>query len=65
MTLVARSVMAEAPRPVRIAIDGCTECEPERTPRPYICTYHDGFWDGWITATDAPENDIPKEVHDD
>lgn len=54
MTLVARSVMAEAPRPVRIAIDGCTECEPERTPRPYICTYHDGFWDGWITATDAP-----------
>jgi hypothetical protein len=30
----------------RAAVESCSECEAERTPRAYICTYHEGWMDG-------------------
>ena len=28
----------------------CDGCEVVRRPRMFLCTYHEGFWDGWDTA---------------
>lgn len=28
----------------------CTDCETDRRPLMFICTYHEGWWDGWEAA---------------
>lgn len=28
----------------------CDECEADRRPRMFVCTYHEGFWDGYDQA---------------
>lgn len=32
---------------LRAKVEKCPSCEADRRPRMFVCTYHEGFWDGY------------------
>lgn len=32
----------------------CPSCETDRRPRMFICSYHEGWWDGWSAKEEQP-----------
>jgi hypothetical protein len=47
------------PAAVLAQVEACSECQPERRPRMYVCGYHEGWWDGWDAHAETA--DPPKE----
>lgn len=40
----------------------CSGCEANRRPRMFLCTYHEGFWDGWDTAERLTASEASRGV---
>lgn len=45
-------------------VTNCEACDPVRRPRMFLCTYHEGFWDGWDTAERLSHRTIDTETVD-
>lgn len=40
----------QLPAAVLAHVMACDQCESKRRPRMFVCTYHEGWWDGWEAA---------------
>lgn len=42
------------PATVLALVKACGQCESERHPRMFICSYHEGWWGCWDVVTAVP-----------